>query len=149
MVASILVFLFGGITMLLSLQLPLGTLRMPGSGLFPLGLGLILMGLAACQILQPRLRAAASAKSGGGGGTADGSAHRVLVFLGIMALATALLDLLGFPLVAFLLMLALLQLLGARRWRDSALIALLTAGASYILFVRWLQIPLPKGWIGL
>jgi len=146
-VASILVFLFGGITMLLSLQLPLGTLRMPGSGLFPLGLGLILMGLAACQMLQPRLRAAASAKSGGG--TADGSAHRVLVFMGIMALATALLDLLGFPLVAFLLMLALLQLLGVRRWRDSALIALLTAGASYILFVRWLQIPLPKGWIGL
>jgi len=147
-VASILVFLFGGITMLLSLQLPLGTLRMPGSGLFPLGLGLLLMGLAACQMLQPRLRAAASAKSGGGG-TGDGSAHRVLVFMGIMALATALLDLLGFPLVAFLLMLALLQLLGVRRWRDSALIALLTAGASYILFVRWLQIPLPKGWIGL
>ena len=148
MAASILVFLFGGITMLLSLQLPLGTLRMPGSGLFPLGLGLLLMGLAACQMLQPRLRAAASAKSGGGG-TGDGSAHRVLVFMGIMALATALLDLLGFPLVAFLLMLALLQLLGVRRWRDSALIALLTAGASYILFVRWLQIPLPKGWIGL
>ena len=147
MAASILVFVFGGITMLLSLQLPLGTLRMPGSGLFPLGLGLILMGLAACQMLQPRLRASASAKSGGG--TGNGSAHRVLAFMGIMALAMALLDLLGFPLVAFLLMLALLQLLGVRRWRDSALIALLTAGASYILFVRWLQIPLPKGWIGL
>ncbi len=149
MVASILVFLFGGITMLLSLQLPLGTLRMPGSGLFPFGLGLILMGMAACQTLQPRPRAAAATAKSGGGGTGGGSAIRVLLFMGVMALATALLDLLGFPLVAFLLMLALLQLLGVRRWRDSALIALLTAGASYLLFVRWLQIPLPKGWIGL
>ncbi len=32
MAASVIVFLFGGITLLLSLQLPLGTLHMPGSG---------------------------------------------------------------------------------------------------------------------
>ena len=40
MTAAISLFVFGAITAALSLQLPLGTLRMPGSGFFPLALGL-------------------------------------------------------------------------------------------------------------
>jgi len=47
------------------------------------------------------------------------------------------------------LMVVLLEILGIRRRRDSVLIAFCTAVAAYVLFVRWLQIPLPKGWIGL
>lgn len=46
MAAGLALLLFGAVTALLSLQLPIGTLRGPGSGLFPLALGLILMGLA-------------------------------------------------------------------------------------------------------
>jgi putative tricarboxylic transport membrane protein len=149
MAASVALFLFGGITLLLSFQLPMGTLHMPGSGLFPLLLGLLLMGLAACQTLLLWRRAGAGTAEAPAEGQAEGSARQVLIFTGIVALATAVLELLGFPLVAFLLMLALLKLLGVRRWRDSVLISLLTAGASYILFVRWLQIPMPKGWLGL
>ncbi len=80
---------------------------------------------------------------------AQGSLGRVLLFMGAIALATALLEPLGFPLMAFLLMVALLEILGIRRWRDSIVIALCTAVAAYVLFVQWLQIPLPKGWIGL
>jgi len=149
MAASVILFLFGGITLLLSLQLSLGTLRMPGSGFFPLLLGLLLMGLAACHILQLHFSKSKPTTEPDAQRDPGGSARQVLIFMGIIALATALLDLLGFPLVAFLLMVALLKLLGLRRWRDSALIAFLTAGASYILFVRWLQIPMPKGWLGL
>ena len=67
--------------------------------------------------------------------------------MGAVAIATALLEPLGYPLVSFLLMLALLWSLGIRRWHVSGLIAILTAGASYLLFVQWLKIPLPKGWI--
>jgi hypothetical protein len=43
----------------------------------------------------------------------------------------------------------MLRILGVRRGRDAILIALGTAIASYVLFVQWLKIPLPKGWIGL
>jgi hypothetical protein len=146
--ASVVLFLFGGITLLLSFQLPMGTLHMPGSGLFPLLLGLLLMGLAACQTFLLWWKAGAGTGEFAAEGQAGGSARQVVIFMGIIALATALLDLLGFPLVAFLLMVALLKLLGLRRWRDSVLIAFLTAGASYILFVWWLQIPMPKGWLG-
>ena len=149
MAASVLVFLFGGITMLLSLKLPLGTLRAPGSGFFPLLLGLILMGLAACHILQLSLATRKLATGPEGQRGPAGSAQRVLLFMGAVGIATALLDPLGYLLVSFLLMLALLHLLGMRGWQVSLVIAVVTAGASYILFVRWLQIPLPVGWIGL
>ena len=135
--------------MLLSLKLPLGTLRAPGSGLFPLLLGLILMGLAACHILQLSLAQSTPTTDPEGQRGPAGAAQRVLLFMGAVGIATALLDPLGYLLVSFLLMLALLHLLGMRGWQVSLVIAALTAGASYVLFVRWLQIPLPAGWIGL
>lgn len=148
MAPDLLLLLLGGITTLASPHLPIGTLHRPGSGFFPLILGLLLMGLAAGHLVQvwrsaPNRVGAAPAPAG------RGSVGRVLLFLGAIALAIALLDGLGFPVVAFLLMVALLEIFGIRRRRDSVLIALCTAVAAYILFVQWLQIPLPKGWIGL
>jgi hypothetical protein len=51
--------------------------------------------------------------------------------------------------MAFLLLLSLLRILGARRWTSTLSLSLLTAAGVYVLFVLWLQIPLPKGWVGL
>ena len=45
-------FIFGAITTILSLQMPIGSLRAAGSGLFPLGLGILLMVLSAAFILK-------------------------------------------------------------------------------------------------
>jgi hypothetical protein len=147
MTVAIALFLFGGIIALLSLQLPIGTLRAPGTGFFPLVLGLILMGLAACHVIQLHLSGRKPTTGSEPDRGPGGSTQRVLRFMGAVVIATALLEPLGYPLVSFLLMLALLQSLGIRRWHFSGLIAILTAGASYILFVHWLKIPLPKGWI--
>ena len=147
-VGGVVMLLFGVLTAVLSLQLPLGTLHRPGSGFFPLILGLLLMGLAAGHLVQA-WRSTLSRVGAGLAPAEGGSVGRVLLFLGVILLATALLDVLGYPLVAFLLMFALLEILGIRRRRDSILIALCTAVAAYVLFVQWLQIPLPKGWIGL
>ena len=145
---ALVLLLFGALTALASLQLPLGTLHRPGSGFFPLILGLLLMGLAAGHLVQT-WRSTPSRVDAAPPPAEGSSVGRVLLFLGAIALATALLDVLGFPLVAFLLMVALLEILGIRRRRDSILIALCTAVAAYVLFVQWLKIPLPKGWIGL
>jgi uncharacterized membrane protein len=69
--------------------------------------------------------------------------------MGAVVLATALLKPLGYAPVAFLLMLALLQTLGVRKWHVSGLIALFSAAASHVVFVMWLNIPLPAaGWLG-
>jgi hypothetical protein len=67
----------------------------------------------------------------------------------MMALATLFLSSLGYPLIAFLLMVALLKILGMKRWPANILLSLATAAASYFLFIQWLKIPLPKGWLGI
>jgi hypothetical protein len=46
-------------------------------------------------------------------------------------------------------MLALLRILGVKRWRFNLPLSFITAAVCYFLFVQWLKIPLPKGWIGL
>jgi hypothetical protein len=46
-------------------------------------------------------------------------------------------------------MLALLRILGVKRWRFNLPLSFITAAACYFLFVQWLKIPLPKGWIGI
>jgi hypothetical protein len=56
---------------------------------------------------------------------------------------------LGYPLISFLLMLGLLRILEMKRWALNILLSFVMALACYFLFVQWLQIPLPKGFIGL
>jgi hypothetical protein len=146
--AAISLFVFGAVTAALSLQYPLGTLRMPGSGFFPLALGLALMALAAGDGIRVHsARRKATVPAAPAAPPADGAAIRVGLFLGAIAAATALLQPLGYALVSFLVMLALLQVLGVRRWLASGLIALGSAAASYLVFVQWLKIPLPSGWL--
>jgi hypothetical protein len=149
MIGAIALFLFGSLTALLSLDLPLGTLRAPGSGLFPLVLGLALMGLALTQAVLLRHSAPPTSVGPASSASTDGAKRRVVLFMGAVALATALLAPLGYVAVAFLLMLALLRVLGFRSWYGAALIGLVSAAACEVIFVYWLKIPLPSGLLGL
>ena len=74
---------------------------------------------------------------------------QLILFLGTMVLAALFFNQLGYPLISFLLMLGLLRILGMKRWGLNILISVVTAVGSYFLFVKWLDIPMPKGWIGL
>jgi putative tricarboxylic transport membrane protein len=148
-IVGIVIFLFGGLTALLSLRMPIGTFRMAGTGMFPLFLGILLMILSGLFVLKfffqgkgEQVKKEASIQS-------SESPMQLILFLGAMALATLFLNQLGYPLIAFLLMVALLRILGIKRWGLNILISVATAVGSYLLFVRWLDIPLPKGWIGI
>lgn len=148
--AAISMFVFGAITAALSLQLPLGALRMPGSGAFPLALGLALMALAcvrAIQLYLARPKApAAQAAPAATEAQDDGATRRVTLFVAGVIAAVASLQPLGYVLSSFLLMLVLLQILGLRPWYTCAAIAFASAAASWVIFVHWLGIPLPSGW---
>jgi hypothetical protein len=148
MSAAIALFVFGAATAVLSLSLPLGTLRLPGSGFFPLALGVALMGLAATQgwllhrekpVEKPAEKPAAA--------PSDGATRRVVLFMAVVAATTALLSTLGYLATSFLLMVGLLRVLGVR-WDHSALIAAASALGCYVVFVRWLRIPMPTGMLG-
>ena len=147
---GVILFLFGGLTTLLSLRMPIGTFRAAGTGLFPLLLGIILMILSGLFLLDLFLRnEKGTARKESPVEAIPGSITPVVLFLGMMALATLFLNSLGYPLIAFLLMVSLLKTLGMKRWSINMLWSLTTAAASYFLFVQWLKIPLPKGWLGI
>jgi hypothetical protein len=143
------VFLFGGITAILSLQMPMGTFRMAGSGLFPFYLGILLMVLSILLLLNLLFGKGAIPQTCKPAATTPATAKQVLQFLGITAVATLCLGFLGYPAFCFLIMLFLLWILGIRRPVSLLGISLLTAAGAYLLFVWFLKIPLPKGLIGL
>ena len=148
MIGGIVIFLFGGVTILLSLRMPIGTFRIAGTGMFPLILGILLMFLS-CIFLLKLLYKYKKTTARRDAVAEHGSPVQLILFFGTMVLATLFLNRLGYPLISFLLMLGLLRILGIKRWGLNILISVVAAVGSYFLFVQWLNIPLPKGWIGL
>jgi putative tricarboxylic transport membrane protein len=148
-IGPILLFGFGCITVILSSRMPLGTFRMAGTGLFPFCLGILLMMLSSLFFLKLYFQGMKKLEKKERGAEMPGFPKPLVFFLGTMVLATFFFNTFGYPLVSFILMVSLLRILGMKRWALNILISVFTALGSYLLFVQWLQIPLPKGWIGI
>ncbi len=146
---GIVIFLFGATTTLLSLTMNLGTFRMAGTGMFPLCLGILLMILSGVFLLKIFSQGQGKQREKETSVESSGSSRQLILFLGAMVLATLFFNRLGYPLTSFLLMVALLRVLRIKGWGRNILISVVTAAGSYFLFVKWLDIPMPKGWIGL
>ena len=147
-IGGALLLLFGAVTAYFSLRMPVGTFRAAGSGLFPLGLGILLMGLSIVLLIKAGAQRKPVAEKKPSDELSQPT-KQVILFTSAIALAILLFKELGYPLMSFLLLLGLLRILGVRSWVYSLSLSLLTATGAYFLFVVWLQIPLPKGWIGL
>ncbi len=149
MIVGVVIFLFGAATVLLSLRMPLGTFRMAGTGMFPLLLGILLMILSGTFALKVFFQGREEHVTKEASIESSESPMQLILFLGAMVLATLFFNRLGYPLTSFLLVLGLLRILGIKRWGLNILISVVTAVGSYFLFVQWLDIPMPKGWIGI
>lgn len=149
LLGAVVFFLFGAVTAILSLRMPIGTLRAAGSGLFPLCLGILLMVLSSLVIVKLFWDASRHADKAVSAIKKPDSSFPVVAFLTIMAFAVLFLNTIGYALDSFLLMLGLLVVLGPRRWRLNVALSLLTAAGSYLLFVHVLKIPLPRGFLGI
>jgi hypothetical protein len=148
-IVGVIIFFFGLVTTVLSLTMPIGTFRVAGTGMFPLLLGILLMILSGVFVLKIFSQGKVAAPKKETSHESSQSPRQLILFLGTMALVTLFFNKLGFPLSAFVLMLALLRILGMKRWTLTLPLSFMTAAACYFLFVQWLQIPLPKGWIGI
>ncbi len=148
-VGGIIVFLFGGVTTILSLKMPIGTFRTAGAGLFPLSLGILLMVLSALFLISLASKQRMTSAKSGTAPQTEASTKQMILFLGVMVFAVLCFNMLGYPLTAFFLMVSLLRVLGTKRWFFAVMLSLAVSIGSYMLFVQWLKIPLPKGWIGL
>jgi len=148
-IVGVVIFLFGAITTFLSLKMPIGTFRMAGTGMFPLCLGLLLVLLSAVHVLRLFFQGKKEDWEKGGRPESLATIKQLSLFLGSIILAILFFIKLGYPLTSFILLVALLRVLGVKNWVFNISLSFITAGVSYFVFAQWLKIPLPKGWIGL
>ena len=146
---GVFIFSFGLLTAYLSARMPIGSFRLPGPGMFPLCLGLLLVVLSTIFTVGLFFRDRRMKGEDAQSPVAVTSLKQVVGFMGTIAAATVLLGVLGYAPTAFLLILTLLQLLGWKAWRRNVLIALPASVFSHFLFVEWLKIPFPQGWFGI
>ena len=124
-----------------SVRLGLGTYQQPGAGFVPFCAGVILGVLSLALIFLAFVRDAKKAE------TWHNPDRILMVFLAILGF-TLLLEWLGFILSALLLIWFLLKVVERRGWSFSVGVALLVAGASYVVFDVWLRAQLPAGILG-
>ena len=122
---------------------------MAGTGIFPLILGILLMILSVAFIFKIFFQGKEEQVKKEASIEFSGLPLQMIIFLGAMVLGILFFNRLGYPLTSLLLMVALLRILGVKRWGLNILISAVTAVGCYFLFVKCLDIPMPKGWIGL
>jgi hypothetical protein len=146
--AAVVLVALAGFILLEVRKLPLGSLRMPQTGLFPATLAvlLLLFSLAALLLAFRQTKSEsgpAAQKIDSEGWSRIGS---TLVALVGYALA---LEWIGYLPSTFILMILLLRAIEAQKWHVVLSVALLTSLLSYFIFARLLGVPLPAGALGL
>ncbi|WP_162606214.1 tripartite tricarboxylate transporter TctB family protein [Jiangella asiatica] len=142
--------------LLLSLRLPFGGVADPGVGFFPVISGLVFF-LAALVVSAKSLGARGTPSHGSGdesvggeGDDADEDAHigpkawRVPLLATLVVLYIATFELIGHVPAATVSVFGALQLVSSRRVWVKALLAVIVAVGTYLLFAELLGVPLPK-----
>ncbi len=145
---SSLVFLVCGVVIAVScLWIHVGTFRNPGSGLFPLITGILMIIVAGGLFITTHMRSIS------GGREPFGKDKRLwhnkpVVTVVIMLLYAITIDRLGFLTVTLLILFILFKAIGELSIKLSLGGAILTAAISYFLFKVWLHVQLPVGPLG-
>jgi putative tricarboxylic transport membrane protein len=126
---------------------PLDTLAAPGPGLFPTVVGVLLVLLATGLLLSAWITPAPAGQARNdpaGGGRGD----RPLLLMAMLGAGVALMPVIGFLASSFVLVVVSSRLLGADDWLRPVALGLAVIAGAYLLFVRWLAIPFPRGLAG-
>jgi hypothetical protein len=127
-----------------SFGLPLGDLKSPGAGFYPLLIGVVFLviGTALC------IRSFFSKKEDGGEAFPAGKdLKRVISIASVLFIFAIVFRPLGYGISSGILVLAVLRVLGMQGWLKIVGISLATATLSYLFFSSILGVPLPSGTI--
>jgi putative tricarboxylic transport membrane protein len=139
-IAGVCLAAFGIYVCSVAVKLPYVSEVGPGSGFFPLWLGIGILMLAACLIFISAGLGSSNWKSE----TSWKGSDRALISWFAVMVATALLGTLGFGLTFVLLTMFLVVALDRRPPLLAAGVALALAAAFYLIFVAALDVSLPK-----
>jgi putative tricarboxylic transport membrane protein len=125
----------------------LGTIDNPGPGFLPLLLGVAMAVMAVA--LTVRVWKKGTAEVQRPFWPEQGGLSKVSLTFVTILLFTALLEITGYMINIFFLFLILLRPIGRQKWSWSMAISMGATLVAYLLFDKWLMIPLPRGiWFG-
>jgi hypothetical protein len=145
--------LCGGLFLALGLLSLVEALRIKdawqGARLMPAALGVTLIALGTGHLLPSMAGHAGAGPAGALPAWPDALARRRVVFMfGALALYVAGLPHLGFLLATALFVLILLRTLGSYSWAMTIALTGAIAGAGHVVFIHWLGMPVPSGFVG-
>ncbi|MFH0793993.1 MAG: tripartite tricarboxylate transporter TctB family protein [bacterium] len=133
----------GGLVIVLGRRLDFGAWTNPGPGMMPVLLGVFVVGLSAALWIGSIRRTEAAAIAG----ASPWSSVRwrpVVLTLAVLLAYSVLLDTLGYVIDTFLLLIVLRRVIEPPRWITTVFTAVLVTTVSYGLFVKLLQVQLPR-----
>jgi MFS family permease len=135
LVVALVVVALGAAALVGSMSLGPGSANRPGSGTWPLLIGIVLVLLGIALVVTA-------------GSTTDAErfaepSRLVLVGVLTMVVFVALIGVIGFEIPAALLAFVWLRFLGQESWRSSILTSLAVVAAFYLVFVAALSVPIP------
>ncbi len=140
-----LAFLLVGVSYLVAgSEHDLGSLEMPGDGVFPILVGTVFTILSLIAVIQS-LRSRKNSARRAGVFPRGTDLRRVLWITISLVLFAVLFRTLGFYICIFALMAAMLSILGPWSWFKICWVSLVMVVLSYLLFQQLLGVPLPKG----
>jgi hypothetical protein len=143
-IASVFFLVCSCLIMIESVRLKLDQIQEPGPGFVPFFLALTLAVLSAITLVFPSAQKKAAAfwndwQRGQG---------IVYIFAGLVVYMLVL-KTVGFYFGTFALIFFLMKMFGEEGYRRPLIVALLTVGATYLLFYKLLFIPFPQGILGI
>jgi hypothetical protein len=135
LVIAIVVIALGAATVIGSLALGAGSAAEPGTGTWPLLIGIALVALGVGLLFTARSPSDAERFTG--------ASWLVLAGVATMIVFVALISVIGFEIPAALLAFVWLRFLGHESWRASVLTSLGLVVAFYLVFVAALSVPIP------
>lgn len=143
--SSALVLLIIAILFLLQVShYSIGTLRKPGTGLFPVFLGGILGFLGLVSLIREAIRKTAQKRQFKNPWVGLKWSKTICVLVSLILYIVSF-EAVGFLLSTFLLMGFLFILMKPEKWLAGTLGAFLSSGISFVIFKTWLHIQLPLG----
>lgn len=147
-ISGIVLFLFGLGFFLISLKYPLGSLRAPGAGLFPLVASTALMIVSGFIVGHSAFKKnTEEAKTSFFQGKE--APKRILLGFSFLLMFRYLFPIIGFGPSAFCFISFLSRFLGHYDWKTSLLISACSSLGSYFLFQVFLKIQMPLGIFGI
>lgn len=137
----------------MALNMPRGKLARPGPGFYPTIVGVLLVVLTAVYLLLGIIKgiqaeqAAADQNAGKARQTGFAGIPASALLAGILAFFNIAMYYLGYLVALTALLLLSVRIFGYKKWWGTLLISGLTVGIAYITFVKWLAVPLPKGYL--